>query len=404
MNKKLIIYGICAIVVLVVFSIINPFSWNEAGYRTVVTQASGHQFVRYEAGMFYSGFFSKETEWPNQISVSYKDSIPSFEIEDNIIEIGNVSVRFNDATTAKTSGITQYILPVSETEMIEMHNAHKTPESLVKRRLASYTQECLQSSAQLMSSEMHYGGGRAQMAQDYLDQLKMGAFLLHIEETNVYDSIEKSNKKTYIVKVQKDKNGEPKRKFSSIKEYGITVADAQITDVDYELMVDQMLAKKIDAATKSSISKQELMTAQQQKLTAEAQGEKKLVEIEYQQRQEQTKLVVAAQTKVAVAKEDLLQQEIQLQASRKEAEKIKTLADANAYEKQRLIQADGALTQKLDAYIEVQKYWADAFGSYTGNIVPMYQTGGSGGNGAFNFMELMGAKAAKDLTLDLKNK
>jgi hypothetical protein len=30
--------------------------------------------------------------------------------------------------------------------------------------------------------------------------------------------------------------------------------------------------------------------------------------------------------------------------------------------------------------------------------------GGHGGNGAVNFMEMMGAKAAKDLTLDLKNK
>ncbi len=42
------------------------------------------------------------------------------------------------------------------------------------------------------------------------------------------------------------------------------MADAAITDVDYEEMVDQKLTKIIDAVTKSSISKQELMTAQQQ--------------------------------------------------------------------------------------------------------------------------------------------
>jgi ribosome modulation factor len=39
-----------------------------------------------------------------------------------------------------------------------------------------------------------------------------------------------------------------------------------------------------------------------------------LVEIEYQQKQEQTKQVVAAQTKVEVAKQDMEQQRIQAQA------------------------------------------------------------------------------------------
>ena len=49
-----------------------------------------------------------------------------------------------------------------------------------------------------------------------------------------------------------------------------------------------MLKKKIDAATMASVSKQRLMTAEQQKLTAKAEGERKLTEIEYVQKQEQT--------------------------------------------------------------------------------------------------------------------
>jgi hypothetical protein len=31
---------------------------------------------------------------------------------------------------------------------------------------------------------------------------------------------------------------------------------------------------------------------------------------------------------------------------------------------------------KLNAQIEVQKVWADAFSKYTGAIVPQFQTGG----------------------------
>lgn len=407
--KKVIIGGIILVIVLVLFAFANPFSYNDATERTVVTRTTGKQFVQFKAGVFFSGFFSKEQSWPNQISVSYTDTAfdGSLSIHDNTIEIGIVrDVRFNDATTASMSGITQFILPVDEKSMLEIHNAHKTPEALVQRRLAPYTVECLKSSGQLMSSEMHYSGGRAQLTQDFMDQLKNGSYLLNIQETYDYDSTENVKKRIYSVKIQTDANGGRKRKFSSIKEYSVVIGDAQIIDVDYEPKVDEMLAKKIQAATEASVSKQRLMTAQQQQLTAEAEGKKKLVEIEYQQKQEQTKQVVAAQTLVELAKQDLIKQDIALQASVKEAAKVKTLADAEAYSKQRIMSADGALDKKINAYIQVQQYWADAFSKYTGNLTPSIITGGAGGTNtnALNIMEILGMKAAKDLSLELKNK
>ena len=403
--KKAIGLGVTAIIGLILFLIINPFSWNDAGNRTVIERTNGEQIVQFSPGLFYAGFFAKEKEWPNQISVTYQDAAAKLEIEDNGIEIGQIMIRFSDATTANVKGITQFILPADEKEMILIHNTHRTPQSLVVKRLAPYTKECMQSSAQLMSSEKHYGGGRAQMAQDFLDQLKDGVYLLVTEENLVYDSLEKEKKRVYQTEIQYDKKtSAPKRKLSSIREYGITVADAAITDVDYEDKVDQKLAKIIDAVTKSSISKQELMTAQQQTLTAKAKGEQALVEIEYEQKQEQTKQVVEAETKVKVAEQDKLQQKIAYEGAILEAKKIKELADAEAYAKSKMMKADGALEIKLKAQVEVQKAWADAFSKYTGAVVPQFQTGGSSANGALSFMEIMTAKTAKDFALDLKNK
>lgn len=285
--RKVLKTAIILAVTLIVFSFVNPFSYNESTDRMVVTRASGSQFVQFKAGLFFSGFFSKEQAWPNQISVSHMDTAfeGDYSLHDNTIEIGIVrDVRFNDATTASMAGITQFILPMDEKAMLEIHNAHKTPAALVQRRLAPYTVECLKSSAQLMSSEMHYSGGRAQMTQDYMDQLKNGSYLLNIQETYDFDSTENTKKRVYSVKIQTDNTGARKRKFSSIKEYNVLVGDAQITDVDYEVKVDEMLAKKIQAATDASVSKQRLMTAQQQQLTAEAEGKKKLVDIEYEQK------------------------------------------------------------------------------------------------------------------------
>jgi hypothetical protein len=404
--KRKIVFAVVLIFSMVLFLIINPFSWNDAGNRTVVERTTGEQIVQFAPGIFYAGFFAKEKEWPNQISVTYQDENPKLDLEDNGIEVGKIMIRFSDATTADVKGITQFILPSDEKEMILIHNTHRTPQSLVVKRLAPYTKECLQSSAQLMSSEKHYGGGRAQMAQDFMDQLKEGVYLLKTEENVVFDSLEQEKKRIYQTEIQYDKKaGAPKRKLSSIKEYGITVADAAITDVDYEDKVDQKLTKIIDAVTKSSISKQELMTAQQQTLTAKAKGEQALVEIEYQQKQDQIKQVVEAETKVKVAEQDKQQQKIAYEGAILESKKIKELADAQAYARAKIMQADGALEMKLKAQVEVQKVWADAFSKYTGAIVPQIQTGGTGTtNGALNFMDLMTAKTAKDFALDLKNK
>jgi hypothetical protein len=406
---KPIALGIGVILLFILFLIVNPFSWNDAGNRTVVERANGQQIVQFSPGMFYAGFFSKEKEWPNQISVLYQATEPDYELEDNSIEIGQISIRFNDATTSNIKGIVQYILPSDEKEMIALHNAHRTPQSLVTKRLAPYTKECLQSSAQLMSSEMHYGGGRAQMAQDFTEQLKEGVYLLSVSEKIVFDSLEKENKRIYETKIQFDAQSKlPKRKTSSIKEYGITVADAAITDVDYEEKVDVMLAKKIDAATKASVSKQELMTAQQQALTAKAKGEQALVEIEYTQKQEQTRQVVEAETKVKLAEQDKIQQKIAYEGAVLEAKKIKELADAEAYSKSRVMQADGALDKKLAAYVEVHKQWADAFSKYQGQVTPTYMMGSSyspgGYNAAQNFMDMMTIKTARDLNIQLQNK
>jgi len=407
-NNKLIKVGIISVLVIVFSIILNPFDYNEPTERTVITRMDGTQKVQFQPGFYYAGFYAKTQVYPNQLSVLYseKEFDNDLTLKDNTVEIGLVKVRFSDATEAYVAGITQYLLPNEEKAMLIIHNSHRNAEALVSRRLAPYTKECLQSSAQLMSSEMHYSGGRAQMTQDYLDQLRNGTYLLSINETTQFDSTDNTNKRVYSVNIKKDKNNQPLRKFSSIKEYVVTLGDAQITNVDYSDQVKAMLQKKIEAATQASISKQRLMTAEQQKLTAKAEGEKKLTEIEYVQKQEQTIAVVKAETQVELAKQDLAKQEIARQAAEKEAAKIKTLADAEAYAKAKVMQADGALEKKLATYEKTQAMWAKAFGEYQGSLVPSFISGGGNNNtnAGLNFMEIMSAKAQMDLMLNMKNK
>lgn len=380
-KSKLLIRSGIALLVLVLFIWINPWSYNDPTERTVVTGQGGGQKCVFEGGLYWSGFFSREVSWPNRISVAYKSTTVSDKMDsEKTFDIGKVNIRFNDATTADLTGIVQYRLPSTEKEMLEMHNTHGTPEALVKRRLAPYTQECLQSSSQLMSSEMCYSGGRAQMVQDYLDQLKNGAFLLKVSTVNVWDSVEKANKKVYEVIIKNDKEGHPQRKFSSIKEYGITIDDAQITDVDYQQQVDNMLTQKINAATKASVSKQELMTAQQQAQTAKAQGEKRLVETEYAKKVDQTNQVVAAETKVKLQEQYKLEQKAAAEAALFAAQKVRTDADAEAYKNRQLVSSGLSPWDKADFEMQTKIGVAKALSGIS--LPATYIVGG--GNGSQN--------------------
>lgn len=380
-QKNLLIAGIVSLFALLLFLWINPFAYNDPTERTVVTGQGGGQRCIFAGGVYWAGFFAKEVTWPNRISVAYKSATPSEKMDsEKTFDIGRVNIRFNDATTADLTGIVQYRLPSTEQEMLEMHNTHGTPEALVKRRLAPYTQECLQSSSQLMSAEMCYSGGRAQMVQDYLDQLKNGAFLLKVSMINVYDSIDKENKKIYEVTIKTDKDGHQQRKFSSIKEYGITIDDAQITDVDYQTQVDNMLTQKINASTKASVSKQELMTAQQQALTAKAQGEKKLVETEYAKKVDQTNQVVAAETKVKLAEQYKFEQKMAAEAAKFAADKTRIDADAEAYKNRQLVSAGLTPWDKADFELQAKRAYAESIAKTTWPTT--YINGGStGGNG-----------------------
>jgi hypothetical protein len=68
------------------------------------------------------------------------------------------------------------------------------------------------------------------------------------------------------------------------------------------------------------------------------------------------------------------------------------------------MQADGALAQKLEAWTEVNKRYAQAIENYKGNWVPNLVMGNSGGGstmGSQDLINLLSARTAQELALDL---
>lgn len=400
LNSKFILYGIFGMIAIIGMAILNPFGYNDLGYREVVETPTGKKYVIFSNGVYWKFPGSKISTYPNVITISHRG-----ESTGSTIDAKSILIRFNDATEAYAQTVVRFRLPDVDTDMLKLHSEYVNREYLAKKGLAPYTIECLKNSAQLMDSEQHYSGGRAQLSQYFQDQLEDGLFILDIQETFSKDTLTGEDKRIYANKIRENSLGEKVRKESDLKIFGISIASATIENVDYEAQVDQKLKKKIEASTRESVSKQNLVTAQQEAMTAEAEGRKALVEIEYQEKQVQTQKVVQAETEVRLAEKDKEKQRIALEAARMEAQKIKALAEAEAYAKQKVMQADGALEKKLDAYKEVQALWATAFQNYKGDLVPKFQTGGGGkGNAGLDFMEIMSAKAAMDLNLSTKVK
>jgi hypothetical protein len=81
------------------------------------------------------------------------------------------------------------------------------------------------------------------------------------------------------------------------------------------------------------------------------------------------------------------------------------LGEGEAERRKLVMSADGALSIKVDAWLQSQRMWAEAFGKFQGQLVPQVVTGSGGStNGATtatSIVELLGIKAARDLALDM---
>ena len=117
----------------------------------------------------------------------------------------------------------------------------------------------------------------------------------------------------------------------------------------------------------------------------------------YEQEVEKAKEVTAAEKNLEVARLGKTTAEYQKQTKILEAE-------GEGEYRRKIMSADGALQQKLDAYVQTQKAWAEAMSQMTQPVVPAVMMGGEGAskNAAMNMMEIMAVKAAKDLQLEFK--
>ena len=383
------------IFLLVLGSWVNPFAINDSGYRTHVQTVTGNEWVRFEPGVFWAGFFSKTTAYPDVITVVFTNESLKSEVTSMNAPI---QVRFNDATKAVARATVRWRLPSLEADMVKIHKEYRTPKKLAETTLTTYTDECLRYSAQLMESETHYSGGMSRLSEDFQDQLENGQYVLEMKTEYVIDTLTKEQEKFTQRYPRRDEAGNIVRNKSDVQQFNITVSYASIGEVDYEEQVDTKLAQKIESSTQESISKQKLITAQQEALTAKAEGERIIAETRAREEASKIEATIRAERERDVAK-------IQKEQASYQKQKLILEGQGEAEKKRLIMEADGALDAKLQAWMAVNQRYAEAIEKYQGSWVPQVNMGGSSSgavNGGQDLINMLMVKTAKDLALDLK--
>jgi len=402
-----------SVLVLVALFIIGIMSFgiNNAGHRTVVQFPTGTLYVKFTPGI-YPILFGTTEIYNDVITFDFDKSQADV---DSSIDQKGIALRYQDGGTGTVYGKARFSLPNDEETMLHLHKAFRSNRGVSHKLIKSVTEEGMNLTAGLMSSEEAYAEKRSIYTQWSSQQISKGKFQTKLEKISTLDEGTGKTVTKNIPVISYGKDGLPIHLNSDLTDYGISVNGFQITDWDFEPKTLQQIATKREATMAIITAIANAERAKQDAITSEEQGKANVMTAKYEkevlkeqaivdaQREKQV-AVISAEKRVEVARQQKLEAEQKkLAAAEYKQEQILRGEGDGAY-KRIVMKADGALSQKLATYETVMTRFAEAIEKQ--KWVPEIQMGGksNGGTTAMTLIEMMGIKAAKDLALDMKIK
>jgi len=269
------------------------------------------------------------------------------------------------------------------------------------------TRNALRLTANLMTARESYSEKRHDFIFLAWDQIQNGIYETKEETTYPVDPITNKKIKKVVKIIKKDKDGNAVRSGNPWAGTGISLMNFEIKDFVYADVVKKQIATQQEALMAVATARANSERAKQDAKTIEEQGKAKVMTAKYQKEQEKVKAVVDAEKVKAVAELQAEQRLAVAKLDKKAAAETKQknilLGQGEAERKKLVLLADGALKQKLSAYVESQALWADAFSKR--NVPSVYNAGGGKGGSADmqfqQFMQLQNMKNMEDLGLDM---
>lgn len=326
-------------------------------------------------------------KWQGFGSVTAYDKLQTYNFE--------VPIRFNDGGHGTLIGSLNYELPLDAENLTELHVKYGSQEAIQKQLVETVANKCVYMTGPLMSSKESYAEKRTNLISFVEDQIMRGVYRTTQRYERAKDPVTGAEKTVTVVDIVM-KDGKPERQEEAVlEEYGIKVSNFAITRLPYDEAVEEQIKEQQALAMKVQTAVASSREAEQRYITVAKEGEANAAKAKWEQEVKKAQAVTEAEQKRAVAELDA-----KTAAAEKQANILR--GEGEAARKRLVMQADGALDPKLKAYIDVNRVYADAIKGYGGSWVPSVVMGEGGRqNGAMDLVNLLTAKTARELGLDM---
>jgi regulator of protease activity HflC (stomatin/prohibitin superfamily) len=264
----------------------------------------------------------------------------------------------------------------------------------------------LRLTANLMSARESYQERRADFTFWAWDQIQNGMYETEEYVKEVTDPITKEVAYKTLKRIKKDKDGNVLRQNNPIEGLGLQLANFEIKSFEYHEKVKAQIAAQQDALMAVATAAANAKKAEQEEITAEAEGRRLVTTAQYEKEQEKVKVVLDAQQRkevaILAAEATKATAELDRDAARFFKEEQILRGEGEAERRKLVMEADGALELKLKTHQAVMFKFAEEFGKQ--KWVPQVSFGSSGntgGNEATNLINLLTMQSLNSLGLDV---
>jgi regulator of protease activity HflC (stomatin/prohibitin superfamily) len=312
----------------------------------------------------------------------------------------SIKARFNDNGHGSISGSVRIDTPLDALHLRSIYSRYGSYENLQNELIRTVFENAIYMTGPLMSSTESASSKRTLLRTYIEDQAQAGIYKTQTRESKVKDAITGAEKTITIVELIQDPlavGGIARQEDSPLKVMGFKVSNLSINEIEYEKAVNDQIAAQQKLIMDVQISMAQAKQAEQKALTVAKEGEAKAAEAKWKQETIKAQMVTEGEQKRDVAK---------LERDAAEFNKQKNILEGQgeAERKRLVMEGDGALTQKLQTYEKVMHMAFSEFGKQ--KWVPEIQmgAGGASGGSAVDLINLLTAKTAKDIGLDMKIK
>lgn len=313
-------------------------------------------------------------------------------------------LQFNDGGKATLYGSVNWEMPADCKQILRIHRDYGSTTGVEDQAIARMVNSAVYLSGPMMSSTESAAEKRGMLVDLINDQAQHGVYQTVTRLVEQADSATGEKRYMNAVEIVKDAAGHPRRQQGSILEtYGLKLQPMSIESLVYSKEVEAQIGQRQNAIQQVRLAQENARKAQQDAITAEENGKAKAAEAKWTQEAIKAKMVTEAESRRDVAKLDA-----EAAANYKKQQIL--IGEGDAERRRLVLNADGALDAKLEAYKKVMADWAGAFGQFKGTMVPQINMGGGAAgsnatamNGTHDLINMLSAKTARDLALDLSN-